>query len=296
MASAPIPRAVPTHGWYTACQRHLRWPLPALLVWAACWVLHGWLIHLGAGTGAAFALAGGLGVAASLLAQRRWRQWMLIGGFPLSALVSGAAAGLPAWAWLLPLALLALAYPLRAWHDAPVFPTPQNALSGLADAAPLPGDDARVLDAGCGLGHGLRSLRRQYPRARLHGIEWSWPLSIATALRCRWACIRQGDMWAQPWSGHALVYVFQRPESMPRAWAKAQAELAPGSWLVSLAFAVPGQAPHAVLREGHDLPVWIYRIEARSAPAPHLKCKPEMSDMQNMVNAARANRCNAITE
>jgi len=246
--------------------QRLHWPMAALVLWAACWALHGWLLNLGAGAAVAFALACALGAAGALLAASRWRQWMLAGGFPLSALIGGAAVGLPAWAWLLPLALLALAYPLRAWHDAPVFPTPQNALSGLAQAAPLPVDEASVLDAGCGLGHGLRSLRGQYPRARLHGIEWSWPLSIVTALRCRRARIRQGDMWAQPWSGHALVYVFQRPESMPRAWAKAQAELAPGSWLVSLAFEVPGRTPHAVLREGRDLPVWIYRTEALSRP------------------------------
>jgi SAM-dependent methyltransferase len=247
-------------------QRHLRWPLPALLLWAACWSLHGWLRSLDCGAGAAFAIAGGLGGAAALMAQRRWRQWMLAGGFPLSALASGAAAGLPAWAWLLPLGLLALAYPLRAWRDAPVFPTPPNALAGLAEIASLPAG-ASVLDAGCGLGHGLRALRRQYPQAALHGIEWSWALRCVTALRCRWARIRQGDMWGEPWSGHTLVYLFQRPESMPRAWAKAQAELDAGGWLVSLAFAVPGQAPWAVLREGHELPVWIYRIGASATPA-----------------------------
>jgi hypothetical protein len=50
-------------------------------------------------------------------------------------------------------------------------------------------------------------------------------------------------MWARPWQGVALVYLFQRPESMARAWDKARAELAPGSWLVSLAFEVQGQPP-----------------------------------------------------
>ena len=242
----------------------LHWPMAALVLWAACWALRGWLMSLGASAPVAFALACALGAGSALLAASRWRQWMLAGGFPLSALIGGAAAGLPAWAWLLPLVLLVLAYPLRAWRDAPVFPTPPQALVGLAELAPLP-DGASVLDAGCGLGHGLQALHRQYPRAQLHGIEWSWPLSIATVLRCRWARIRQGDMWAPSWSGHALVYVFQRPESMPRAWAKAQAELAPGAWLVSLAFEAPGIAPVAVLREGRELPVWVYRTPATAA-------------------------------
>jgi hypothetical protein len=45
------------------------------------------------------------------------------------------------------LALLVL-YPLQAWRDAPVFPTPRNALQGLAAELPLaPG--AAILDL-CG--------------------------------------------------------------------------------------------------------------------------------------------------
>jgi hypothetical protein len=293
MTSARFNPTPTAPGLHTAPHHHLRWPLPALLVWMTSWVLHDWLTGLG--SGAAFALACGPGIACAPLTQHRWRRWMLVGGFPLSALVSGAAAGLPAWAWLLPLAVLALAYPLRAWHDAPVFPTPHQALAGLAGIAPLP-DDASVLDAGCGLGHGLQALRLEYPRARLHGIEWSWPLTAATARHCRWARIRQGDMWGQPWSGHTMVYVFQRPESMARAWAKAQAELAPGSWLVSLAFEVPGQTPSAVLRVKRELPVWIYRIGAPAPTEPQLKCLPEMSDMQNMANADCSTRSRSFTE
>ena len=206
-------------------------------------------------------------MAGGLRAASGWRRLMVAGGFPVSALAGGAAAGLggalPAWAWLLPLAALLLAYPLRAWRDAPLFPTPAGALAGLAAAAPLPAG-ARVLDAGCGLGHGLAALHAQYPQARLEGIEWSWPWRLAAAARCRWARVRQGDMWAADWSGQALVYLFQRPESMARALAKAEAEMAPGAWLVSLEFAVPGVAPAAVLRPAGGRsgakPVWLYRI------------------------------------
>ena len=94
-----------------------------------------------------------------------------------------------------------------------------------------------VLDAGCGLGHGLQALRLAYPQAQLHGIEWSWPLRAVCAVRCPWARVRQGDIWKADWSGYDMVYVFQRPESMARAAAKARAELRPGAWLVSLDFA-----------------------------------------------------------
>jgi hypothetical protein len=152
-----------------------------------------------------------------------------------------------------------LVYPLNAWRDAPVFPTPHHALRSLAVQAPLP-VGARILDAGSGLGDGLKALRHAYPAAQLEGIEQSWPLRLLCALRCPWARVRRGDMWAAPWGGFALVYLFQRPESMDRAAAKAQAEMAPGAWLVSLEFPVPGVLPSAQLRAPGGRVVWLYRM------------------------------------
>ena len=168
-----------------------------------------------------------------------------------------------------------LVYPVKAWRDAPLFPTPADALAGLPARVRLP-PDAAVLDAGCGLGHGLRALRAAYPQARLHGIEWSWPLRIACALRCPWAQVRHGDIWQRPWRPYVLVYLFQRPESMPRAVAKASAEMVPGSWLVSLEFEARDMHPDHRLDLPDGRPVWIYRLPLRprgadtaaSAPPP----------------------------
>ncbi|MET0383552.1 MAG: class I SAM-dependent methyltransferase, partial [Burkholderiaceae bacterium] len=143
------------------------------------------------------------------------------------------------------------------------FPTPRDALAGLGEHIGLAAS-ASLLDAGCGLGHGLRALRAEWPRARIDGVEWSWPLALAAKSRCPWARVRRGDMWRGSWAGHDLVYLFQRPESMARALAKAHAEMRPGSWLVSLEFEAVGRVPHAVVRrpcggrEGR--PVWIYRV------------------------------------
>ncbi|MCK6425699.1 MAG: class I SAM-dependent methyltransferase [Burkholderiaceae bacterium] len=270
-AADAAPAAAPTGARW-------RWPLPALLTWTACWATHLGLQAAGqaASVAALSALLLGLGSALWLAAggQSRWRTAFVAAGFPLSLLLQtllhGAAlrqpaelaggawlGSLPGWAWLLPLALLALAYPLRAWRDAPFFPTPADALTGLAEVAPL-SDGARVLDAGCGLGHGLQALRRVYPQASFEGIEWSWPLRALAALRCPWARIRRGDMWRQRWQDQDLVYLFQRPESMARAADKARLEMRPGSWLVSLEFRVPGLRLHALLQHEDGRPVWVY--------------------------------------
>lgn len=248
----------------------LPWPLPALATWLAAWLLLWLLAPVAAAQAWPLAIpwlvAAAAGALLALLPRRAsgWRRLFMAGGFPVSAALSGTAA-VPSWAWLLPMGLLLAAYPLRTWRDAPLFPTPADALLGLADLVPLaPG--ARVLDAGCGLGHGLSALRRTWPQARIEGIEWSGPLRLAAALRCPWARVRRGDMWADPWQGCAVVYLFQRPESMARAWAKASAELAPGAWLVSLAFEVPGVVPTAALGPPGARRVWVYRL-GRGDPA-----------------------------
>jgi SAM-dependent methyltransferase len=205
------------------------------------------------------------GAGLSLLAATRTRALVIAAGFPLSLLASGAAGSLPGWAWLLPLALLLLLYPLNAWRDAPLFPTPVHALDAMAvKAVLLPG--ARVLDAGCGLGHGLRALRRAYPRARLEGVEWSWPLALAARMACRHAHVRRADMWAESWAAFDLVYLFQRPESMSRALDKARAEMAHGAWVASLEFEARGWLPQAVLDCPDGRPLWLYRLPLRPMP------------------------------
>jgi hypothetical protein len=235
----------------------LPWPLPAVLAWAAAWLAFAGL-RQAAPPAVAVLLACGMSVAGSVLAATWWRRVLIALGFPLSLLLTGAAA-LPSWAWLLPLAVLLLVYPLNAWRDAPLFPTPRGALRGLDALAPLP-PGAAVLDAGCGLGDGLLALRAAYPQARLHGLEWSWPLALLCRLRCPWARVRRGDIWAADWSGYQLVYLFQRPESMARAAAKAQAEMVPGSGLVSLAFEVPGLRASAQLPAFAGQGVWMYQM------------------------------------
>ena len=50
----------------------------------------------------------------------------------------------------------------------------------------------------------------------------AWPARCAAQAR-----VRRADMWKTDWSGYQMVYLFQRPESMARAAAKAQAEMAP---------------------------------------------------------------------
>ena len=241
-----------------------RWPLSAFLVWAVAWVVFVGLQLVGVGGLFALTVATLTGVIGSAMGSS-WvrRLWMAL-GFPLSWFVlagqpgSGVLASLPAWAWLLPLGAALLLYPPATWRDAPLFPTPLHAFDGLAGHVPLP-LAGHVLDAGCGLGHGLNALERAYPEVHLHGLENSWPLRLAAAVYARHADVRQGDMWAHNWSRYDMVYLFQRPESMERAWQKAQAELKPGAWLVSLEFPVASQQPTLEWTCPDGRPLWLYQ-------------------------------------
>jgi len=234
----------------------------ALSFWGGSWLLYLMLSKLSAHPVGAMLLVTVSGVAVSALARRLGvstaRAVALALGFPVSLWFMGAAS-IPAWAWLLPLVLVAWVYPVRAWRDAPVFPTPLHALKALSSLACLPAK-AHVLDAGCGAGDGLRALRLAFPEAHLTGIEFSRPLSWVARLRCPWAKVHCGDIWEDHWGAYDLVYLFQRPETMPRAVSKAKAEMKPGAWLVSLEFEASEIQPTAVAEASPNRPVWLYQL------------------------------------
>ena len=244
-----------------------RWPLPALLAWLGGWAVVLVLPRLGVAP--ALALLAGLLPSFLVVGKAApgWRRVAVLAGLPLSmALVHGSAA-VPPWAWLVAGAALLLIYPVQAWRDAPLFPTPPDALGGLVEVVALP-PSPRVLDAGSGLGDGLRALARVWPQARLQGVEGGWLMAALSRLRVPAAAIRRGDFWASSWADLDLVYLFQRPESMPRAWAKACAEMRGGSWLVSLEFEVPGVPPASRLACPDGRPLWVYRMPPRPNSGP----------------------------
>ena len=244
-----------------------RWPLPALLSWLAAWLIHAAALSAGLSPGPALALGAAVGAALGWLHDQRWRRLIVALGFPVSVLALGWQGGASGLLWLAPLLILWWLYPRRSWSEAPLFPTPRDALERLPALAPLPAG-ARVLDAGCGVGDGLRELLHAYPQAHVEGVEWSHPLAWLARWRARGATVRQGDLWADDWAPFALVYVFQRPESMPRVWAKACAELAPGAWLVSLDFAVPEVTPAGSWQLDNGQFVWLYRPGRNAVSKP----------------------------
>jgi hypothetical protein len=239
--------------------KYMNWPLPALLAWGTSWLLFIGLQEIGLSETIALVAAAFWGGFLSKLVHTPMRKALMVLGFPVSVVVSSATISVPPIGWLFLLGLIVLVYPRKAWRDAPLFPTPKKALIEVPEHIALPAG-ARILDAGSGMGDGLVALRNAYPRAELHGVEMSWPLRVLSAMRCSFAKIRQGDIWLVDWRSYDMVYLFQRPESMPRAVEKAEAELRRGAWLVSLEFEARELEPKAVVYGRDGRPVWMYQV------------------------------------
>lgn len=237
--------------------------MPAMAVWLLAWGLRLGLEALGSTPLLAWVVAALTGLVGSAWGQTPVRRWMIALGFPLSWGLATGMLPLSSWWWLALLSVLLLLYPPSTWKDAPLFPTPPQAFDGLRDVVSLPWA-GHVLDAGCGLGHGLVALERAWPDVHLHGIERSGPLAWACRWRCRFATVERGDMWTADWGRYDMVYLFQRPETMPRAMAKAAQELRCGAWLASLEFADPAWIPDQVWNCPDGRSLYLYHAPLRS--------------------------------
>jgi hypothetical protein len=132
------------------------------------------------------------------------------------------------------------------------------ALCGLVD----PGRGERFIDLGCGLGSVLNALKRARPDCICEGVELAFLPYLVSRIRgahtgCR---VERRDLMTVDLSGYDVVYAFLSPAPMAALWAKARAEMRPGSRFVSLAFPVPGIAPDRVIavsdKPRHQLHVW----------------------------------------
>ena len=228
-----------------------RWLPPALLAWAACRSL----FHRDVARGGAAATGARAGRRArsraraacghALAAHLRSGGLRLAGGFRIGAAV-------PAGLRLLALGALALIYPLNTGAMRPCSRRRRRCRLARVWCRCRP---RRVLDAGCGLATACASCiastrRRSLPAWNGAGRCVS-PAPGAAPSRASRARPGASD-WSQD-----LVYLFQRPESMPRALTAPRA--APGRSLASLNSEAPEGAPAPCrCRAGAKL-VWLYR-------------------------------------
>lgn len=193
--------------------------------------------------------AAGLG---QWLGLRRW--WLLLNLAFVPALLALQARELPS-AWFFGAFLFLL---LINWNSVreqvPLYLSGARARRRLSEYLADQPADFRLVDLGCGLGGTLVHLARDYPQARLVGVETAPLVFLCAWLRClpRRNCqVRYRSLWHEDLAPYDVAYCFLSPAPMARLWAKVQRQMRPGSLLISNTFAVPGVPADEVI-ELHD--------------------------------------------
>lgn len=122
---------------------------------------------------------------------------------------------------------------LDAWH----------AVEGL-----LPKDrPIRFIDIGSGLGGLVLHLSNKHPQSEFTGIEIAPLPWFASRLRARMTRSRasfvRGDYSGVDFAAYDVVFAYLSPAAMQALWKKANAEMRPGSLLLSYEFDIPGAMP-----------------------------------------------------
>lgn len=189
-------------------------------------------------------LAAGIG---ALLKSDRWWFFIHLGFSP--ALVAAMRLELPPELPLAVLAGLTLVFWTTFRGEVPLFLSSRDTAEALLALLPEQ-SGLSVVDLGAGTGLLLRRLAQSRPEARFVGVEHA-PLPYLAA---RWNArrldnfsVERCDIWHYPLTGMDVVYAFLSPRVMQRLWQKAQAEMRPGTLLVSSSFPVPDVAPAQVI-------------------------------------------------
>lgn len=187
--------------------------------------------------------------------------WVWIGLlFPPALSLALNAGDLPAWPFGLAFVVLYLFFSNTARERVPLYLTNRKTAAALMSLMRQRGG-RRFTDLGSGLGGVVRALDGEGRVAR--GVETApmvWLMSLALSKISGRGLILRQDLWATDLSGEDIVYAFLSPEPMPALYAKAKAEMKPGSLLVSNSFAAPGVAADEVweLPDGRRTKLYLY--------------------------------------
>lgn len=193
-------------------------------------------------------------IAAALTRWRRLAPWWL----PIQCLFPIAAAlvlsfGLPSWIFLAAFGLLLVLYWSTFRTQVPYYPSSPAVWHEVERLLP-PDRPPRFIDIGSGFGGLTMHLARRCPAGDFAGIELAPLPWFASLVRAKLSGSRgrflRGDYTRLDFGDYDVIFAYLSPAAMPALATKAQAEMRPGSLLLSHEFAIPGVEPHLVLHPG----------------------------------------------
>lgn len=194
------------------------------------------------------------GAWAALLAWRAglapwWRaiQFAFVPVLVLSRGVADAAA-LPPAVFLVVFVVLLLVFWSTFRTQVPYYPSGREVRDIVAGL--LPDRPVAVVDIGSGLGGLVMDLAGRRADCDVTGIELAPLPWLASSLRARVTGSRarflRGDYERLNLGHYDVVFAYLSPAAMGALWDKAQAEMKPGSLLLSYEFVIPERAPDRV--------------------------------------------------
>ena len=206
------------------------------------------------------------GVLAALITWRaglaRW--WCAIGLLFAPALFIVDMLDLPPWLFLLAFVFLLSLYWSTFRTQVPFYPSGPRVWREVAElVAARPG--VRLIDIGSGLGGLVLDLARRRPDGEFCGIELAplpWLVSTVRArLAGSGARFIRGDYAALDFARYDVVFAYLSPAAMAALWQQAEAQMLPGSMLVSYEFKIDARAPDKTIAAtecGPLLYVWCF--------------------------------------
>ncbi|MDN2712445.1 class I SAM-dependent methyltransferase [Janthinobacterium sp. SUN118] len=251
-------------------QQILRAPaLKAILIQVLAFPLMLLLVYALARLGVAMSLLAVAGVQGALAAIITWRAglarwWCAIGLLFAPALLGASQLDLPPAVFLVAFVFLLSLYWSTFRTQVPFYPSGPKVWQAVAQLiAGRPG--VRLVDIGSGLGGLVLDLARRRPDGHFAGIELAPLPWLVSRLRARAGGSRarflRGDYAALDFSAYDVVFAYLSPAVMSALWIKAEAEMLPGSMLLSYEFKIAAREPDktiAATESGPLLYIWCF--------------------------------------
>jgi SAM-dependent methyltransferase len=176
-----------------------------------------------------------------------WRTIQFL--FPPALLLAREAAdalAVPPTAFLAVFLFLLLLYWSTFRTQVPYYPSGRRVWEEVARVLPAR-RPLRIIDIGSGLGGLALDLARRRPDCDVAGIELAPLPWLASALRARATRSRarflRGDYDELDFGQYDVIFAYLSPAAMGALWRKAEAEMRPGSVLLSYEFTIPEREP-----------------------------------------------------